>query len=98
MRINFELVDAGCLMHENTGGRWIIEHPRNGYLPTVSKKWDVLIEHPEMPHKEPLKFLGSFNSKEISIKFMKELIIKDESYFTVTPIENQFYNQDYSRK
>jgi hypothetical protein len=98
MEINFELVDAGCFMYENTGGRWIIEHPRNGYLPTFSKKWDVLVEHPENPHKEPLKYLGSFNSKKSSFEFVKEKILKKENYFTVNSVENRFYNQDYSKK
>lgn len=98
MEPKFDLVDAGCLMFETNVGRWIIEHPFNGYLQTTSKQWDVLIEHPDEPHREPIKFLGSFKTKILSIEFISKQIKNGLGYFNAVPIENQFYNKDYSRK
>ncbi len=98
MKPKFELVDAGCLMLEKNDGRWIIEHPSNGYMQTSSKQWDVIIEHPEEPHREPLKFLGSFETMRSSINFIKLQLEKGIGYFNATSLENQFYNKDYSHK
>lgn len=97
-KVEFELVDQGCLMYENKGGRWIIEKPLDGYLPTISNLWDVIIEHPENPHKEPLKYLGSFGSKKQAIKFVNQKIRFSENYFSIEACQNQFYNKDYSQK
>lgn len=98
MKLKFKLVDAGCLMLEKNNGRWIIEHPSNGYMPTASKQWDVIIEHPETPHKEPLKFLGSFKTKSNSLEFITKQFDNGINYFNAEGVENQFYNKDYSHK
>ncbi len=98
MKPRFELVDAGCLMFDSIEGRWIIEHPKNGYMPTVSKLWDVIIEHPENPHREPLKFLGSFKTKKDSIEFITRQLESGVDYFNAEQSESKFYNKDYSHK
>lgn len=98
MTLKFDLVDAGCLMYETHEGRWIIEHPFNGYLPTASKQWDVLIEHPTEPHREPIKFLASFKNKKDSIEFIKRQLVSGVDYFNAVQSESKFYNKDYSRK
>jgi len=98
MKPRFKQVDAGCLMLEIKNDRWIIEHPHNGYFPTVSKQWDIVIEHPNEPHREPLKFMGSFKTKKSSVEFILMQLEKGIDYFNSTAIENKFYNKDYSRK
>lgn len=94
----FKEVDAGCFMFENESGRWIIEHPFNGYMPTISKQWDVILEHPKEPHRKLIKFLGSFKTKISSIEFIKRQLKEDICYFNAEPVENNFYNKDYSQK
>ncbi|MCZ8354004.1 MAG: hypothetical protein O9340_04670 [Cyclobacteriaceae bacterium] len=98
MNSDFELVDSGCLMLETKLGRWIIEHPKNGYLETTSKKWDIIIEHPDEPHRKPLKFMGSFKNKRQAINEVKQKINQGIGYFNAIPNENEFYNSDYSQK
>jgi hypothetical protein len=97
-KVDFKLVDQGCLMFESEGGRWIIEHPFEGHLPTASKQWDVIVEHPENPHKEPLKFLGSFRTKDIAIRFVKKIREQGGNYFSLSATQSQFYNEDYTHK
>ncbi|MEP0367791.1 MAG: hypothetical protein ABJN36_18235 [Cyclobacteriaceae bacterium] len=94
MKVEFELVDAGCFMFENDHGRWIIQHPKNGYLETASKMWDTLVEHPESPHDTPVKFLGSFNTKTEAKKHLEHLI-RDHNFESVSSVENAFYSHDY---
>ncbi len=96
--ITFSYVDAGCLMHENRDGRWIIEHPTDGYFPTSSRLWDVLIEHHEHPHTLPLKYMGSFKTKLDAMHFVKRQLKKSINYFKAQGISNKFYYQDYTTK
>lgn len=98
MKVEFVLVDAGCLMCETTKDRWIIEHPLDGYLPTFSKMWDVLIEHPKEPHQKPLKFMGSFRTKSQALKFVDFNISNSINYFNAKRTTNKFYTEDYTIK
>jgi hypothetical protein len=95
---SFSLVDLGCLMMENDSGRWIVEHPSNGYFPTHSKMWDVLVEHPESPHSMKVKFLGSFKTKKDAVSFINNQLLSGVSYFNISPTSNKYYNIDYSKK
>jgi len=94
----FSEVDAGCLMFEKNDARWIIEHPINGYMPTSSRMWDVLIEHPEQPHSLPVKFMGSFKAKIEALSFVKTQLKNSINYFNSQAISNEFYYEDYTKK
>lgn len=91
-------VDAGCFMFEQSEGRWIIEHPRIGYKPTISGMWDVIIEHPYTPHQNCLKFMGSFNNKIDAITFIKSSVCMGITYFNASTTSNKFYHEDYTSK
>jgi hypothetical protein len=94
----FCLVDQGCYMLETSEGRWVIEDPNNGYSPTISRMWDIIIEHPDEPHSKPVKYMGSVKKKNDAIKMVKSLIKSDTNFQNAAPISNQFYNSDYTPK
>lgn len=98
MKPKFTIVDFGCFMFETKEARWIIEHPRNGYKETQSKMWDAIVEHPITPHSMPLKFIGSYSSRQEAINQILQIIIRGNNYDTFIGVENKFYKQDYTTK
>jgi len=97
--LEFEKVDAGCwMLNDDISQRWKIQQPKGGYMPTKSKMWDTLIEDFENPNTKPLKFLGSFQTKQLAIKHIQNLIVKGETFNTIIATENEFYNTDYTSK
>jgi hypothetical protein len=98
-KLNFEMIDAGCWMINNESSqRWIIIQPTKGYETTISKMWDVLIEDFDEPNKKPVKFLGSFISKEKALSQVENFISKGETYKSIIGLENEFYFEDYKPK
>jgi hypothetical protein len=97
MILDIPEVDAGYFMLEMESGRWGLCDPKEGYYTTHSGLWDVVIEHPNDPNGEPLKFLGSFVSKDLATKFILESL-KQFDYFNAPTVESMYYQKDYKPK
>ena len=83
--IKAPIVDEGIYMFEpnDNSGRWVIRHPYNSYTPNDSNKFDVYIECPLDPNREPVIDLGSFDTLLKAKSFIYNLHKCGKTYFNL---------------